>query len=135
MADLSTFLADGLRDLIFRTAAGAAKPAHLYVSLHTASPGLTGANEVAVGSYARVQNDQGDARWTDEAAVGTTKNVGDLVFPAPTANWGVITHAGLWDASVGGNFLGKATLVVSKTVNNGDAPFKFLAGNLTFVFV
>lgn len=135
MADLSVVLADGLRDLIFRTAAGAAKPTHIYVSLHTASPGTTGASEVTGGSYARVQNDPGDARWTDEVAVGTTKNVGDLTFPSPTANWGSITHAGIWDAASGGNFLGKAALVVAKTVNNGDAPFKFLAGNLTFVFV
>ena len=135
MADLSTYAADALRDLLFRTAAGLSKPAVLYVSLHAGDPGLTGANEVAVGSYGRVQRNPGDANWTDEAAPGTTKNVADITFPAPTANWGSITHAGIWDAATVGNFIARAPLAVAKTVNNGDAAFKLLAGNCTFIFV
>lgn len=135
MADLSVYAADALRDLIFRTAAGLAKPANLYVSLHAGNPGATGANEVTGGSYARVQRNPGDANWTDDAAAGTTKNVADITFPSPSAGWGSITHAGLWDASAAGNFLGRAPLVTPKTVNGGDAAFKFLAGDLTFDFV
>jgi hypothetical protein len=133
MADLSTFTADALRDLIFRTAAGMTKPGALNVSLHAGDPGATGANEVTGGSYARVARNPGDANWTDEVAAGTTKNVADIVFPAPTANWGSITHAGIFDGS--GNFIARAPLAVAKTVNNGDAAFKLLAGNCTFVFV
>lgn len=134
MADFSTYSADLTRDFYFRDSPPS-RPANLWVSLHTGTPGLTGANEVSGGSYARVQVDPGNARWSDEAAVGTTKNVSDIEFPAPTANWGSITHGGLWDAASGGNFIAKAPLATNKTVNDGDAPFKFLAGNLTFVFV
>ena len=134
MADTSTYLADALRDLLLRTAAGLTKPTHLYVSLHTGDPGATGANEVSGGSYARVQNDPGNANWSDEATGGQSKNVSDLTFPAPTANWGVVTYAGLWDASTVGNFITRAPLAVSKTVNNGDNAFKILAGNLTLTF-
>lgn len=133
MGDLSTFLRNGLRDLIFRTGAGATKPGDLWVSLHTGDPGRTGANEVTGGSYARVQRDPLDANWS-ATADGHAENLAPITFPAPTANWGVVTHAGVWDTSSGGNFLGRADVTPDKTVNNGDPAPSFATGALDFTF-
>jgi hypothetical protein len=49
----------------------------------------------------------------------------------PTANWGTVTHFGIFDALTAGNLLFWAALTASKVVNSGDAAPKFLAGALT----
>ena len=63
---------------------------------------------------------------------GTTRNQAAITFPAPTANWGTVTGAGIYDAASGGNLLIYSTLTASKTVNNGDAAPSFAANALTF---
>ena len=75
-----------------------AHPAALYVSLHTADPGETGANEVAPGGYTYTRQ----AVNFDAPAGKATQNSALLEWlnmPAVT-----ITHLGLWDASSAGNF-------------------------------
>jgi hypothetical protein len=62
---------------------------------------------------------------------GTTSNKATITFPAPTANWGSITHFALYDASTAGNMLFCAALTTSKTVNNGDAAPSFVVDALT----
>lgn len=125
---MSTFLRNELRKHLFRTGSYT-KPTVLAISLHTADPGLTGANEVAVGAYARVQRDPLDANWSAPSD-GLTDNVAELVYPTPTANWGTVTHFGIWDALTLGNFLAGAALTTAKTINNGDPAPKFLVGAL-----
>ncbi len=69
-----------------------------YISLHTADPGTTGANEVTGGSpaYARKA-----ATW-GTAASGSRALSSAVVFDVPA---GVsITHFGLWSAATSGNF-------------------------------
>lgn len=117
-------------------------PATVYVSLHTAacSDSSTG-TEVTGGSYARVAVTSALANWAGTQSAGsttassgtggTTSNNGAITFPAPTANWGVITHFGIFDAASAGNQLFCAALTTSKTVNNGDAAPSFAAGALT----
>lgn len=75
-------------------------PATVYASLHTAAPGQTGANEVTGNGYARVAVTMG----TDTSGAGS--NSASVTFTGPTpANWGTVTHLGLWDAATAGNNL------------------------------
>jgi hypothetical protein len=135
MSQMSDFLEVELRKHIFRTGS-MTKPAQLHISLHTANPTDVGTGtEVSGGSYARVQRDPSDANWTAASSTdGIVTNAADIVFPSPTANWGLITHVGVWDAAVAGNLICYAALSASKTVNSGDAAPKFLAGQLSFTW-
>lgn len=81
-------------------ATGYTGPATLYLSLHTAAPGQTGANEVTGNGYARVAV----AFGTDTNGAGS--NSGAVTFTGPTpSTWGTITHIGVWDAASAGNNL------------------------------
>lgn len=121
----SDFLEDLIRTHLMRTGTWAKSTAR-YFSLHTADPGDTGTSEVTGGSYARQQRDAADANWSAGTATdGTTLNVAAITFPAPSANWGVVTHVGMWDAVSGGNFMGAGALAIPKTINNGDAAPSF----------
>ena len=110
----STYLRNAILNKVLRNTDFTVSTA--YVSLHTADPGLTGASEVAGGSYAR------QAVAFDAAASGATQNTAIEDFtnmPAVT-----VTHGGVWDAVSGGNFLYGDALSASKTVNSGDT-FRF----------
>jgi len=135
MSKMSDFLEVELRKHIFRTGS-MTKPAALHVSLHTADPTDAGTGaEVSGGSYARVQRDPADANWTGASATdGLTDNAAAITFPAPTANWGVVTHFGIWDAAVAGNLICYGALATPKTINNGDAAPSFAAGALDIFF-
>src|SRR5262245_1520988 len=116
MSQMSDYLEVELRKHIFRTGSFT-KPSALYVSLHTADPTDAGTGtEVSGGSYARVQRDPLDANWTAASATnGLTDNAAAITFPSPTANWGTVTHFGIWDASTSGNLICYGALTVSKT--------------------
>lgn len=133
MGALTNYIEDELIKHIFRTGT-MTKPAGLHVALFTAAPGEAGGGtEVTGGSYARVANAPGDANWAATAAGnGTTSNAVAVTFPAPTANWGSVTHWGIFDAASGGNLLIYAALTTPKTINNGDAAPSFAPGALTF---
>lgn len=106
----------------------------LFVALYTAAPGEAGGGtEVSGGAYARVQRDPSDANWTGASATdGLTDNAAALTFPAPTANWGVVTHFTVTDRATGGNIRIYGALTTAKTVNNGDAAPNFPIGTLDF---
>lgn len=132
MADMSDFTELNFMAHIFRTATWA-KPAALWVSLHTGTLLDDGTGtEVSGGSYARVQRNPLDANWSFSGVGGVITNAAEILFPSPTANWGVIIWAGVWDASTVGNLLAKAILGSSKTVNSGDAAPRFPIGTLAF---
>lgn len=140
MAAMSDYLENALTDHVFRGLAYSA-PATLYVALLTAAPSdAGGGTEVTGGSYARVavtantsnwNNTQGNTTGASTGTDGTIENAVDITFPAPTANWGSVTHWAIYDAASGGNLLYHAALTASKTVNNGDAAPSFPAGALT----
>mgnify|MGYP001605271628 CR=1 FL=1 len=135
MSKMSDYLEGQLRAHIFRTASFT-KPTALYVSLHTADPldAATGA-EVSGGAYARVSVPPLDANWTaPDTTGGLTDNVAAITFPAPTANWGVVTHFAIWDAATVGNMLVHGVLTTPKTINNGDAAPSFAIGALDVTF-
>lgn len=117
-------------------------PATAYVGLLTAGCSDSAAGtEVTGGSYARVAVASSLANWAGTQSAGsttassgtggTTSNNGAITFPAPTANWGVVTHFGIYDAASSGNLLVCQALTQSKTINNGDAAPVFNAGALT----
>ena len=88
------------------------------MSLHSADPGTTGANEVTGGSYARKQVAYGSA------SAGQIKNIATATFTNLTA--GTITHAGFW---MNGKFYQGAALIASRTVLAGDGLY-FSADNI-----
>jgi hypothetical protein len=135
MSKMSDFLEVELRKHIFRTGSFT-KPAALHISLHTADPtDAAGGAEVVGGAYARVQRDPADANWSaPDATGGLTDNVAAITFPAPTANWGVVTHFAIWDAAVAGNMLAHGQLTTPKTINSGDAAPSFAIGALDVTF-
>ncbi len=129
MAGKTNYLEAQLLNLIFRTQV-AWKPAAIYIGLFTAAPtDAGGGTEVTGGSYARVQVTQLDANW--DAPAGTpraTANTGAVTFPTPSADWGVVTHFGVFDAATVGNLLYWGALAQPKTINNGDPAPSFAAG-------
>ena len=105
-------------------------PTAPYIALYTSDPGETGTGaEVSGGSYARQQ-----LTFSSPASAGATgsktETSADAVFPAATAAWGLITHAGICDAQTGGNILYYAELTTPRTVIAGDQ-FNFKAGNIS----
>lgn len=152
MAALTDFLENRIIDWLMRgqaigitgaSAAAGTGPTSLFVGLFTANPSDTGGGtEVTGGSYARVAVVSSLANWAGTQAAastvassgttGTTSNNGTITFPAPTANWGLVTGLGLFDAVSAGNLLIFSALTISKTVNNGDAAPTFPAAAFTF---
>ena len=112
-----------LNDALFN--ATAYSETSVWLSLHTADPGTTGASEVSGEGYGRQQSPAA------ASSSGTYTSGSDLRFDGMPA--GTVTHAGLWDAETGGNFLAGTALTASVTVNSGDS-FRILAGNLTSTF-
>lgn len=129
-------------DHLFRnTAYSESSPASFHVSLHTAacSDSSTG-TEVSGGSYARVAVTRATSSWkgthgnttgASSGTNGTISNAAAITFPAPTANWGTVTHFGMFDASTSGNMIVCQSLTTSKTINNGDAAPSFAIDALT----
>jgi hypothetical protein len=137
---LTDYLENKLADHLFRTTTFT-QPANVYVGLLTgACSDSAGGTEVTGGSYARVGVAAGDAQWkgthgsvsgASSGTGGTISNAGAITFPAPTADWGAVTHWGMWDASTAGNLLICAALTTGKTINNGDAAPAFAIDALT----
>ncbi|GIU80191.1 MAG: hypothetical protein KatS3mg005_3429 [Bryobacteraceae bacterium] len=86
--------------------------ATLNVSLHTADPGVTGANEVAGGSYSRV------VCTFAAASGGQSSNTQQLVWTDLPAC--LVTHCGVWR---GTTFLFGAALTQARTLSAGDGFF------------
>ena len=120
---LSAYVIPKLLDHVLK-GASFTQPTNVYVSLHTADPGTTGASECAGGSYARQL-----ASSSFAAASGSSKaSNADINFTSMPAC--TVTHVGIWDASTVGNFLWGGSLSASKTVNSGDT-FQLPSGQLT----
>lgn len=123
---LSNFLEDKILNLVLKNTAYT-PPSTIYVSLHTADPtdAGTGTEVTTVGTaYARQTATFGTV------SSGSVTNSLEILFPVATANYGIVTHLALWDASTAGNMLFSGVLTASKTINNGDQ-FKIAASNLT----
>mgnify|MGYP001031647176 FL=1 len=119
----SNFLETEILDHVFAGAAYTA-PTTKYLALFTAvSDGETGSvTEVSGGGYAR----QSVAFTTSG---NTTSNNAAVEFPTATANYGTVTHVGVYDASSSGNLMAYAALSSNKTIETGDV-FRVPSGDL-----
>jgi hypothetical protein len=119
-------------------------PPNLYVGLLTAAPSDTGggtevstsgtnyARQAVVSSLANWAGTQGATTTTASTGnTGTTSNNAPIAYGAPSGNWGLVTHFGIYDALSGGNLLFWGQLTASKQVNSGDAAPSFAISALS----
>lgn len=101
----------------------------IYISLHTASPGTTGANEVTGGAYARV------AVTFGAPSLGSMTNTGIISVNVPAST--TVTHFSYWDSSntgatpVPGNWLAGTALAASQSFGSSGT-LSFAIGQLIF---
>lgn len=120
MADLTTASADTML-----TAAPCVPTTVYYLSLHTASPGTSGANEVSGGSYARQAITFGTPSAGSQASAGTDAAQSFTGMPSES---GGCPYFGIWTASSGGTYLaGGATSGLSSAISSG-ATVSFASG-------
>jgi len=114
MSSMSNYLEARLLDHVLRNAAYTS-PTTVYAALSTSDP--TDADvgtEVSGGSYARQSVTFG------AVVSGATDNSVTVTFPTATADWGVVSHVGIYDAVSGGNLLFHAPMTSSEQVLNGQ---------------
>jgi hypothetical protein len=105
------------------TGSGGTRPTVWYLALFTAAPSDTGGGtEVSGGAYARQS-------VTFTVSGNTASNNAAIEYPTATANYGTVTHIGVFDASSSGNLLAHAALTTSKTIETGDV-FRVPSGDL-----
>ena len=139
-AQASDYLENKLIDHVFRSASFT-KPTGLFIALFTGAPTDAGGGvEVTGGAYARVNLAPLDTNWkatqggTSGVSSGTggqTSNAVAITFPAPTANWGSVTHFGIFDAASGGNLIIWDALTAARTILSGDPAPSFAVDALT----
>lgn len=130
----TTVFNDKILNHLFRTTAFA-KPTNVYFGLYTAAPtDAGGGTEVSTAgtAYARATVACADANFSAPVAGdGHTENASDIAFAAPTANWGAVLAAGVFDAVTAGN-LWLYDDFPAVNVNNGDAAPKIAAGQFDY---
>lgn len=136
----STTFSNDLAALIFNATAianmadnAAGSPlTNLYLSLHTASPGIGGAqttNETSYTNYARIAVARTVGGWT--VASGAAQNAALAQFPQCGASGATLTHVAVGTAASGaGKVLYAGALNASLAVSNLIQP-QFSAGALT----
>lgn len=124
MAEMSNYLENAMINAVLRNTSYTS-PSTVYVGLHTADPTDAGTGtEVSGGSYARTSVTFGSP------SNGVSTNSAAVEFPQATADWGTVSHIGIWDASSTGNLLFHTALDTSKAIATGDI-FKIASGNLS----
>lgn len=123
MAGKSDYLENKILEAVLKNTSYTS-PTTVYMALFTAAPSDSGGGtELSGNNYART------AVTFAAASGGSIASNADVTFPVPSANWGVVTHFGIFDASTTGNLLYWAALTASKTINSGD-DVKFLSGTV-----
>ena len=124
MSAASNYLENKLIDHSLGTTAYTA-PSAVYVALFTSDPTDAGTGtEVSGGGYAR------QSATFAAASSGSASTNATVTFPTATANYGTVTHVGIYDASSAGNLLFHGAVTTSKTIETGDT-FQISSGNLT----
>lgn len=131
MSDMSNYLETKLGDLVLRGTAFTA-PAGRFLALFTAITSAeagTGTEVTTVGTaYAR------QAISFGVGADGVYLNDALVAFLVATANYGTVTHVGIFDAVTGGNALSALkALPTPRVINTGDQ-MQFPVGNISVSF-
>lgn len=100
--------------------------ANLFSGLLSSDPadGNAAINEFSGGGYTRKQ-----VAFSDGTS-GSISNTGLLTYPTATADWGLITYIGLFDASVDGSLVMYGPLTNPQYIATGDT-FSIPINNLT----
>lgn len=105
---------------------------NLYLSLHTADPGVGGSqttNEATFTNYARIAVVRSASGWTVASASAANAALAQFAQCGVTGN--TITHVGLGrDSSGAGLMFYSGALTASRAVSSGIQP-QFVAGSLT----
>lgn len=117
---LKNTILDGLLNATNWTA-----PTAIWLSLHTADPGTTGASEGVDATYAR----QNVTAAFPAASSGSCANNVVIEYPALTTGE-TYTHYGLWSAVSAGTFYHGGDIAPDKAVGAGEIP-RFASGALT----
>jgi hypothetical protein len=108
-------------------------PDTLYVGLSTTPPNPdgTGFTEPSGGGYARVAVQNDGTHWyaATQDNPSIKANALPILFPEATADWGTVTHWGIFDAAEGGAVIDWAPLTTSFNVVSGQQP-QFREGDL-----
>jgi hypothetical protein len=124
MAAMSNYLENALINATLRNTTYTS-PAIVYIGLFTSDPTDAGSGtEVSGGSYAR------KAATFGAPSNGVSTISSAIEFNQATANWGTVTHFGIYDALTTGNLLYHGALTASKAIDTGDV-FKFATSALT----
>lgn len=104
-----------------------------YIGLCKYDPNIDGDAEFVGNSYERIQAAfSAPTTDSDDATASMTSNSGDISSPNPASGyWGVLTHAGVYNAQTGGQLFFSVPLSASYTMNEGSVA-GFRAGQLTF---
>lgn len=124
MSAISNYLENKLIDATLRGLAYTS-PLNVYLALFTTDPTDAGIGvEVVGGAYARKEITFGvDSN-------GASSNIVEVLYAVATANWGTVTHVGIYDALTAGNMLYYGVLTNSKTIQTNDQ-LKVNAGDIT----
>lgn len=112
-----------------------AAPATLYISLHSANPGVNGVTADVTTTVASGRGSIAAADWsaptpsTSPATGFQISNTVDVAITSSAVSGATVTHFGVWDAATGGNFLEYGALTSSLVVITGDI-VKFATGQL-----
>lgn len=136
MAGFGTTFMKTVNEAVFR---GGSLPTltTLYISLHTASPGVDGqtANEVSGGSYARAAVTSNTTNWgaATNADPSVIANATAITFVTATGSWGTVSHFGIWNHATNtaaANFVGATGLTASQAIASTNTA-SFAVGALT----
>lgn len=141
MPGLSNVLETALLEWLFKQTAFPSPPSTLWVSLHSADPADTGANEISGGSYARVQlnpdpNNATNTNWNAVGTSGTAKRMSnklDIPFATASADWNSgspIPYWGTWSLVSGGTFYVSGAITGGVVVLNTNT-LRFTGGSPT----
>lgn len=118
---LTDYTNNKVLDLIFGSSSFIA-PATLYFGLSSSpsSKGGGGISEPSVGGYSRAILGNSSINFP-AATAGTKTNSTLIVFPAPTADWGLMQSLFVSDAAMGGNIIAMADLSAPRLIKSGSA--------------
>ena len=120
----SNYLETKVLDHVFGGTAYTA-PSTLYLALFTANPNEDGSGtEVSTSGTAYARQ---SVAFTISG--NTASNTAAVEYPTATANYGTVSHVGIYDASSAGNLIAYAALTSSKAIETGDV-FRVPTGDL-----
>lgn len=117
MARGSTYIGDGILNVLRGTAFPLAATGSVYVGLRVAG------TEVSAGGYARQAVSKAAGSWA--APSGTSPRLIDnaavISFGPASASWGTVDEVAIYDAASAGNILYAGALTASKAIASGDS--------------